>query len=549
MIAQGGEVHAFGESVSLIDKALIDVSSDQNGGTVLIGGDFQGKNAKVDNARSVFLDKEVTINVSSKLAGNGGKAILWSEEATGFFGEIDARGGPQGGDGGFIEISSKGNLQFSGFTDRRAPQGKAGKLLLDPSDITVSNNPDANITFMGGVYTGSMANPSNIFDMDLMMNWMAGDVEISTNSMLGGNGDLQFLSSINISTPYLLKLTVDRDLIFDNYLSNFSNGGIEISTGRNLNFGTSASMNSCNVEFEGDGNIQVGGDLNLITSDDPMANSVNVLLRGNNSINITGNMNQIGSLLNPGASNQLSIGNSTVNIGGNINQAANGASTCVLSGFDLPDDLNIFVGGSVFSSGNMTPSFTGFALTGTSSLIIDGSLNMTDGAAVIGSPISDITIVVDNQAASPPSIGTGGVHFGSNSGVIPAFPPDIAKVRIYTARFSQNSFDPSVLINNVPFTGLNRTQDPQNQYSTYFPGGDYAAPYTIYYKEEAIFPQDSSTMDRFFAQQVFLGPQLIAEMLNQLADYPIDWIWNQGFILKDESNQLEEKYYIHKERF
>jgi hypothetical protein len=40
--------------------------------------------------------------------------IVSSDEATSFSGSISARGGSQGGDGGFVETSGKGTLAFDG---------------------------------------------------------------------------------------------------------------------------------------------------------------------------------------------------------------------------------------------------------------------------------------------------------------------------------------------------------------------------------------------------------------------------------------------------
>ena len=60
--------------------------------------------------------------------------VLWADERMTFAGAIEARGGPQGGDGGFAEVSGKRLLSYLGTTDLRAPKGSNGTLLLDPFD-------------------------------------------------------------------------------------------------------------------------------------------------------------------------------------------------------------------------------------------------------------------------------------------------------------------------------------------------------------------------------------------------------------------------------
>ena len=69
-----------------------------------------------------------------------------------FNGNITARGGLFSGNGGFVEVSGKQSLDFAGLVDLRSTLGIAGTLLLDPTDITISTNPDAGGAFGAGVF-------------------------------------------------------------------------------------------------------------------------------------------------------------------------------------------------------------------------------------------------------------------------------------------------------------------------------------------------------------------------------------------------------------
>jgi trimeric autotransporter adhesin len=73
--------------------------------------------------------------------GNGGKAIVWSDGNTEFFGTVTAKGGSISGDGGLLEVSGKLNLGIgdSATTDASATMGNAGTLLLDPASIVVDD--------------------------------------------------------------------------------------------------------------------------------------------------------------------------------------------------------------------------------------------------------------------------------------------------------------------------------------------------------------------------------------------------------------------------
>jgi len=77
--------------------------------------------------------------------------ILWSDSQTTFAGTIFARGGANGGDGGFVEVSGKQQLAFTGKVDTSAPMGKTGDLLLDPYNVIIDSNGSGSIS--GGSFT------------------------------------------------------------------------------------------------------------------------------------------------------------------------------------------------------------------------------------------------------------------------------------------------------------------------------------------------------------------------------------------------------------
>lgn len=117
--------------------AQIDASGTDGGGTIRIGGDYQG-HGPLPRAQTLTGDAGTQINVDALAMGDGGKLALWSDLQTDFAGRVSARGGPDGGDGGFIEVSGKSVLNYTGWSDTRAPLGSWGSLLLDPEDITIN---------------------------------------------------------------------------------------------------------------------------------------------------------------------------------------------------------------------------------------------------------------------------------------------------------------------------------------------------------------------------------------------------------------------------
>ena len=165
LTAPGGWVGLFGQTVGVLDKALIDVSGLDGGGTVLIGGTLQGAAPDLTALRT-YIGPDVQIQADALRAGDGGVVVVWSEEATGFYGNISARGAvdsltspsnagePASASGGFVEVSSQGHLIFRGGVDTAAPGGQPGMLLLDPTTITLANGTadgvaDGTDTFAG----------------------------------------------------------------------------------------------------------------------------------------------------------------------------------------------------------------------------------------------------------------------------------------------------------------------------------------------------------------------------------------------------------------
>ncbi|RUS65183.1 filamentous hemagglutinin N-terminal domain-containing protein [Pseudorhodobacter sp. E13] len=145
----GGTIQITGEDIQ-ITGATIDASGSEGGGTVLIGGDYLGgrqidemfpigedirEDYDVATATTVTVDNPTTINASATEDGDGGKVILWSDQATTTSANILAYGAEHG-TGGFIETSSAGVLSLpEGYVSA----GQGGTWLLDPEQLYVSN--------------------------------------------------------------------------------------------------------------------------------------------------------------------------------------------------------------------------------------------------------------------------------------------------------------------------------------------------------------------------------------------------------------------------
>lgn len=136
-VGVGGNIDVLGDHVSLINARLN--ASGENGGTVRIGGGYQGQEA-VPNAEQTTVSRNTRIVADALSNGDGGRAIFWADGNTNFEGSVSARGGSIAGDGGFVEVSGRQNLGYDGSVNVGAANGKLGTLLLDPTNVLIANS-------------------------------------------------------------------------------------------------------------------------------------------------------------------------------------------------------------------------------------------------------------------------------------------------------------------------------------------------------------------------------------------------------------------------
>jgi len=194
---------------------------------------------------TIKIDKDARIDASSPL-GNGGKVILWSDESTQFYGDILAQGGNEIGNGGFVEVSSMNYLDFQGFANASAVNGKNGQLLLDPYNVTISAAGDQNITGSPDFYpngTPSVLKPATIVDL---LN-AATDVSVSTTG--GGgveDGDITISSAISWTGTGSLTLNADRDININEDITCSTNASFTANAERTINVTSATIQNTYN---------------------------------------------------------------------------------------------------------------------------------------------------------------------------------------------------------------------------------------------------------------------------------------------------------------
>lgn len=124
----------------MIQEAIAKASQGKNGGgTVKIGGGFQGNDASIANSQSTTIDATTTIQAEAGASGDGGTVIVRSDGKIEFPGSILARGGKIG-EGGFVKVSGKQTLSFLGTVNSIGAETLT--LLLGSNNVTLQTSSD-----------------------------------------------------------------------------------------------------------------------------------------------------------------------------------------------------------------------------------------------------------------------------------------------------------------------------------------------------------------------------------------------------------------------
>lgn len=186
-----------------------------------------------------------TISADGGSNGQGGTIKIIANHKTAVDGQLSAKGGQLAGDGGFIETS--GDIVRIGdhsSIQANAPQGKAGQWLIDPVNITISNNGGDGLDGTN-INTDTLTNALQGTSVTLNTDGAGNDAgtitvngEISVENSVGTTLTLKANKAINInadiSLPNLTLETTDADSSITNRANiNIGNGTLNITTGKN----------------------------------------------------------------------------------------------------------------------------------------------------------------------------------------------------------------------------------------------------------------------------------------------------------------------------
>jgi filamentous hemagglutinin family protein len=273
LVNKGGTIVLEGDDITLGSHSKIDATGPQGGGSVLVGGDWQG-GGDIRQATRVTMEEGATIDASATENGDGGKVVLWSDvyndsSITQVSGTIYARGGMLSGDGGRIETSGHVLRVDASQGDAAAPHGASGLWLFDPYNVTIAS-ADANGAFAtDGVNTDTwtpIASASSILNTTIVSKLNAGThVTVTTTGAGADAGNITVAAPIaaNNAGTGELSLIADGDIAINANINTAANLLLKAAGNISQAGSTSVSTNTANVTYWSDSDNSGAGSITL----------------------------------------------------------------------------------------------------------------------------------------------------------------------------------------------------------------------------------------------------------------------------------------------
>ncbi|MEW6254669.1 MAG: MBG domain-containing protein [Pseudomonadota bacterium] len=222
----GGRIVVTARDIALATGAVLDASGG-TGGLVLVGGDYQGGRdaatkylaEEVETAQTVSVASGATIRADG-MAGAGGRVVVWSDAATDFAGAISARGTSAGGD---AEVSGKALLSYRGTADLTGAPGRFGTLLLDPYNLTISDDASSGMDGFNANADDSVLNATTLANALATAN-----VTVTTGSGGSQAGDITVATNVTWTGATTLTLSAYRNITVNGNLTGTTGSAIAL---------------------------------------------------------------------------------------------------------------------------------------------------------------------------------------------------------------------------------------------------------------------------------------------------------------------------------
>ncbi len=411
----GGRIEVVtNRGVTIANTARLDASGKAGGGTVAIGTTLArargGPSVKAKvTASSVTVQAGARIAANSTGKGNGGHIAVLSTGATQMDGAISARGGPQGGDGGFVEVSGN-TLGLTGSVDLSAPMGASGTILLDPGTIDIINSDDNQGSFDGSFSAGGT------LAFDTGGTAVAGTVTNLTIDSLGTNAHVVLQATT--------LLDVQASVSVANGLTLQSGDSLIVEPGISIQAGTTLLLGS-GIVFP-DGTVGANGTIALGATGEPAVSlsAGTLILQGgsaggialNNSVlsadvvdisTAGGGVSQLNSGTILAATGTLQ---STSGIIGGATLIGAGNTIGTLGSMQVGGDLTLINAGNLAVNSTVSATNINIANSGTNAINVTGTLaaNPATGTLTLASGSGGIALNSSDLSANIVDLSTGG---------------------------------------------------------------------------------------------------------------------------------------------
>ncbi|MCP5538567.1 MAG: filamentous hemagglutinin N-terminal domain-containing protein [Akkermansiaceae bacterium] len=243
----GGEILILGDEIDLFSGSLIIADGPTGGGSIFVGGGAGGADETLRNARRVTVGEGARLSANALNAGDGGRIVIFAEGDTTFLGTLSATGGPNGGNGGFAEISGKQSVTIPNLSrqiDLSAVSGAFGTLLIDPVNGAV----------VDGGLGGSTGNTFTDADIAAFLQ-SSGNFILETDLAGPDPGDITIAGGVDITWNSANSLTFNafRDFtMVGSIIASQGTGSVRVDAGRAISLGSSAVISTM------DGMVRLG---------------------------------------------------------------------------------------------------------------------------------------------------------------------------------------------------------------------------------------------------------------------------------------------------
>ncbi|MDD5097027.1 MAG: filamentous hemagglutinin N-terminal domain-containing protein [Candidatus Omnitrophica bacterium] len=407
--AKGGEVEMRGEKVGQLGIVKADALDGD-------GGDIELRASKV-----VALGPDSETTADAGLNGDGGNVVVFSPDTALMAptAKISVRGGDSSGDGGFVEVSGQKYVEVNGIVDRRALNGQAGLLYIDPVDLTIDDGAADPITWTVHSWANGTGNNTTTMDIDVLMtNHLAlGDTVIDALGGDGaGNGDIILNAGKTLTNNTVNDLTL-------------TGRNITVTAGTPINF----TVAGANLNLNGTGAIDINDSITLAggsfdSNGTTFDNTGGAITTAGGNIDISGHTGAviIGAALNSGigfvdidsTTSTVAINKGITTTTGNVTiDSAVGSTTTVGVDGDIQTTTGTVTFGAtradnLTTSGDVTTTIGG-NITLSNATTLGGSVTFDAGnqtftsANTINAATYDLTITSDTIALGGNFSGTG----------------------------------------------------------------------------------------------------------------------------------------------